>query len=160
VDVMTDEETIQFIADRGGRAKYVTSVCGGSLVLGAAGLLRGYESGCHWACLDALRMFGAKPVAKRVVADRNRLSGGGVTAGIDFGLTLLARLLGDDIAKTTQLAMEYDPQPPFNAGSPERAGAEITQKAKDWLGPMAGSLVKACEVAAKRMPQGSAPGNN
>jgi transcriptional regulator GlxA family with amidase domain len=152
VDVMTDRETIEFLADRGSRAKYVTSVCSGSLVLGAAGLLRGYESASHWACLDALRMFGAKPIRKRVVVDRNRYSGGGVTAGIDFGLTLLAALLGDDIAKTSQLAMEYDPQPPFDAGSPQKAGPQITQNVIKWLGPMQGKMLQACQQAAKNMP--------
>jgi cyclohexyl-isocyanide hydratase len=153
VAVMTDTETIKFLADRGSRAKYVTSVCSGSLVLGAAGLLRGYESACHWACLEALRMFGAKPVAKRVVVDRNRLSGGGVTAGIDFGLVLLAELLGEDLAKTSQLAMEYDPQPPFDCGSPAKAGPKITKAVIDWLGPFQGTMLAACSQAAKAMPK-------
>jgi transcriptional regulator GlxA family with amidase domain len=150
--VMTDRETIKFVADRGSRAKYVTSVCSGSLVLGAAGLLRGYEATSHWSCLAALQMFGAKPVARRVVADRNRLSGGGVTAGIDFGLTLLAKLVGEDLAKMTQLAIEYDPAPPFDAGSPAKAGPEITRKVRDWMGPLAGKMLKACAQAAKEMP--------
>lgn len=153
VDVMTDAESIAFLADRGSRAKYVTSVCSGSLILGAAGLLRGYESASHWACLDALRIFGATPVAKRVVVDRNRLSGGGVTAGIDFGLVLLATMLGEDIAKTSQLAMEYDPDPPFDAGSPAKAGPEITKKVIAWLGPFQGKMLMACQQAAKSMPK-------
>jgi cyclohexyl-isocyanide hydratase len=153
ISVMQDREIIQFMADRGNRAKYVTSVCSGSLILGAAGLLRGYESACHWACLDALHLFGAKPVAKRVVVDRNRISGSGVTAGIDFGLTLLAQMLGEDVAKMTQLAMEYDPQPPFDAGSPKKAGPEITKKVKDWLGSLDGKMLKACQTAAKAMPK-------
>lgn len=153
IAVMNDAETIKFLADRGRRAKYVTSVCSGSLILGAAGLLRGYESACHWSCLGALRLFGAKPVSKRVVTDRNRLSGGGVTAGIDFGLILLAKLLGDDVAKMTQLAMEYDPEPPFNAGSPQKAGPEITRMVKDWMGPFEGKMLQACEQAAKAMPK-------
>lgn len=152
--IMTDPEVIDFIADRGSRAKYVTSVCSGSLVLGAAGLLRGYEATSHWACLDALRVFGAKPVAKRVVVDRNRYSGGGVTAGIDFGLTLLAAMLGDDLAKMTQLAIEYDPAPPFEAGSPEKAGPEVVQQVRGWLGPFAGKMTQACLQAAKSMPKG------
>lgn len=151
-DVMTDDETICFLADRGSRAKFVTSVCSGSLVLGAAGLLRGYEATSHWACVDALRMFGAKPVARRVVVDRNRLTGGGVTAGIDFGLTLLATLLGEDIAKMTQLALEYDPQPPFSAGTPEAAGPEVTKQVRQWMEPFAAGMIHACSAAAKKMP--------
>jgi transcriptional regulator GlxA family with amidase domain len=153
VEVMTDAEVIRFLADRGGRAKYVTSVCSGSLILGAAGLLKGYESACHWACRDALRLFGAKPVARRVVVDRNRYSGGGVTAGIDFGLTLLAALLGEEVAKMTQLALEYDPQPPFDAGSPAKAGPEVTKKVKGWLGSLDGKMLKACQAAAQAMPK-------
>jgi transcriptional regulator GlxA family with amidase domain len=153
IAVMNDEQTIEFLADRGSRAKYVTSVCSGSLVLGAAGLLRGYESACHWACLEALRLFEAKPVAKRVVVDRNRLSGGGVTAGIEFGLVLLAELLGEDVAKMTQLAMEYDPEPPFDAGSPQKAGPEITGKVKEWMRPFEAKMLQACEQAAKAMPK-------
>jgi transcriptional regulator GlxA family with amidase domain len=151
--VMRDAEVIRFLADRGGRAKYVTSVCSGSLVLGAAGLLRGYESACHWACRDLLPLFGAKPVDKRVVADRNRVSGGGVTAGIDFGLVLLAKLVGEDVAKATQLAMEYDPEPPFDAGSPKKAGPAITKKVREWMGPLDGKFRRACEEAAKAMPK-------
>jgi putative intracellular protease/amidase len=150
--VMGDAEVLAFLADRGSRAKYVTSVCSGSLVLGAAGLLRGYESACHWACLDALPLFGAKPVARRVVVDRNRLSGAGVTAGIDFGLILLAHLLGEDVARMTQLAMEYDPEPPFDAGSPRKAGPEVTRMVQGWLEPFGAVLFEACEQAAKTMP--------
>ncbi len=120
---MNDSEVIGFLADRGSRAKYVTSVCSGSLMLGAAGLMRGYKATSHWACRDLLPMFGATPVDARVVVDRNRISGGGVTAGLDFGLVLLAKLLGEDIAKMTQLALEYDPQPPFHAGITQRGRA-------------------------------------
>jgi cyclohexyl-isocyanide hydratase len=129
---MNDAEVLAFLADRGASAKYVTSVCSGSLLLGAAGLLKGYQATSHWAARDMLSAFGAKPVDSRVVVDRNRVSGGGVTAGIDFGLVLLAKLRGDDAAKLTQLAMEYDPAPPFDAGSPQdrrtqnrRAGHEF-----------------------------------
>jgi cyclohexyl-isocyanide hydratase len=99
-------------------------VCNGSLVLGAAGLLEGYRSACHWMWRHYLPRFGAIPVAERIVRDRNRVSGGGVTAGIDFGLALAADLAGEEVAKTLQLAFEYDPQPPFDCGSPEAAGPE------------------------------------
>lgn len=142
--LMYDVETLKFLADRGSRVKYVTSVCSGSLLLGAAGLLRGYESTSHWSCLDALQLFGAKPVSERVVVDRNRLSGGGVTAGIDFGLVLLAQLLGDDGAKMTQLAMEYDPVPPFDAGSPDKAEPEIVSQVKKWMQPFEAKMLQAC----------------
>jgi putative intracellular protease/amidase len=151
IEVMQDPETLRFMADRGARAKYVTSVCSGSLILAAAGLLQGYRSGSHWAALDALSLFGAIPVKERVVTDRNRISGGGVTAGIDFGLVLLAKLLGDDVAKLTQLALEYDPQPPFAAGSPSKAGPEITKKALDWMAPVNADMIQVVQQAAKAM---------
>jgi cyclohexyl-isocyanide hydratase len=127
-DQLTDAETLSFLRKQGGQARYVTSVCNGSLVLGAAGLLRGYKSACHWMWRKYLPQFGAEPVAQRIVRDRNRISGGGVTAGIDFGLALAAELAGDEVAKTLQLAFEYDPQPPFDCGSPEKAGAELVQR--------------------------------
>jgi len=119
-----DEETLAFLRRQGEQARYVSSVCNGALVLGAAGLLRGYRSACHWMWRDYLPRFGAIPVAQRIVRDRNRISGGGVTAGIDFGLALAAELAGEEVAKTLQLAFEYDPQPPFDCGSPEGAGPE------------------------------------
>ncbi len=126
---MTDAEVLAFLADRAPTSKYVTSVCGGSLLLGAAGLLKGYRATSHWSARDALTAFGAEPVEGRVVMDRNRITGGGVTAGIDFGLVLLAKLRGDEAAKLTQLAMEYDPDPPFDAGSPKTAGPAIVEQA-------------------------------
>ncbi|MET0151111.1 MAG: DJ-1/PfpI family protein [Candidatus Binatia bacterium] len=127
--VVDDREVLAFLADRASRAKFVTSVCGGSILLGAAGLLNGYKATSHWSAREALRMFGAEPVDARVVVDRNRITGGGVTAGIDFGLVVLARLRGEDAAKLTQLAMEYDPEPPFDAGSPETAGPALVEQA-------------------------------
>ena len=127
-NLMADSEVIAFLADRGARAKFVTSVCSGSLLLGAAGLLQGYKATSHWAAREGLSAFGAEPTDARVVVDRNRITGGGVTAGIDFGLVVLAKLRGDDAAKFTQLAMEYDPEPPFNSGSPKTAGPAIVQQ--------------------------------
>src|SRR3984893_3056296 len=126
--IMNDSEVLAFLADRAPRSKYVTSVCSGSLLLGAAGLLKGYKATSHWSARDALRMYGAEPVDARVVVDRNRVTGGGVTAGIDFGLVLLAKLRGDDAAKLTQLAMEYDSEPPFDGGSPKTADPAIVQQ--------------------------------
>ena len=108
----------------------MTSVCSGSLLLGAAGLLEGYKSACHWMWREFLPSFGAEPVASRVVRDRNRLSGGGVTSGIDFGFTLAAELVGEEVAKAIQLGMEYDPSPPFDCGSPEKAGAQRVAHAR------------------------------
>jgi cyclohexyl-isocyanide hydratase len=128
IPAMKDPEVLAFVADRGARAKYVTSVCSGSVILGAAGLLRGYKATSHWAATELLPLFGAEIAEGRVVTDRNRISGGGVTAGIDFGLVLLAKLRGDDVARMTQLAMEYDPEPPFQAGSPKGAGAAMAQE--------------------------------
>ncbi len=108
-------------------ARYITSVCNGSLILGAAGLLRGKRAACHWAWRDLLPTFGAIPVAERVVRDGNVVTGGGVTAGIDFALTVMADIAGERIAKAIQLSVEYAPAPPFDAGTPERAGAEIAE---------------------------------
>jgi len=123
--VIDDPEALTFLKRRGERARYVTSVCSGSLILSAAGLLDGYRATTHWTSHDILEAYGVQAERGRVVVDRNRISGGGVTAGIDFGLTLLAELRGEMIAKATQLAMEYEPKPPFDCGSPEAAGPEL-----------------------------------
>jgi cyclohexyl-isocyanide hydratase len=131
--IMNDAEVLAFLADRGAKAKYVTSVCSGSLLLGAAGLLKGYKATSHWAARDGLSAFGAIPTDARVVVDRNRITGGGVTAGIDFGLVILAKLRGDDAAKLTQLAMEYDPEPPFQSGSPKTASPAIVAQAMSFM---------------------------
>jgi cyclohexyl-isocyanide hydratase len=130
-DQLTDSQTLDFLKRQGRDARYVTSVCNGSLLLGAAGLLHGYRSACHWAWRKYLPRFGAIPVAERVVRDRNRISGGGVTAGIDFAFVLAAELAGEDTAGTLQLALEYDPRPPFDSGSPEKAGMQRVQKLMD-----------------------------
>jgi len=124
---MQDEATLAWLRDRGARSGWITSVCTGALVLGAAGLLDGYRATTHWAALDLLPQFGATVVRERWVIDRNRATGGGVTAGIDFGLALMAELAGDDIARQTQLALEYAPAPPFEAGTPDQAGPELTR---------------------------------
>jgi len=105
-------------------ARYITSVCNGSLILGAAGLLKGKRAACHWAWRDLLPLFGAIPVAERVVRDGNVITGGGVTAGIDFALTVMADIAGERIARAIQLAVEYAPAPPFDSGTPEAAGPE------------------------------------
>jgi cyclohexyl-isocyanide hydratase len=148
---MNDEKTLEFLADRGSRAQWVVSVCTGSLVLGAAGLLRGYRAGCHWAFRDLLPHLGAEPVADRVVEDRNRITGGGVTAGIDLGLTLGARLRGEAFARTEELVMEYDPHPPFRTGSPTLAGAELTAATHDRMAPVHEVAREAALRAQKRL---------
>lgn len=122
---IADAATLDWVRHLGAEARWVTSVCTGSLVLGAAGLLVGYKAACHWAQRHMLPLFGAEPVAERVVVDRNRVTGGGVTAGIDFALTLTGLIRGQAHAKLVQLSLEYDPAPPFDAGSPERAGADV-----------------------------------
>ncbi|GKS02985.1 DJ-1/PfpI family protein [Sphingomonas aquatilis] len=123
--VIADDAAMAWVTRIGREAQWVTSVCTGSLILGAAGLLDGYRAGCHWGQRHMLPLFGATPVAERVVIDRNRVTGGGVTAGIDFALTLTALLRGEAHAKAVQLSLEYDPRPPFDSGTPERAGPDI-----------------------------------
>lgn len=151
VALMTDEETLAFLRKQAAGARYVTSVCTGSLVLGAAGLLKGYKSACHWSSREYLPAFGAIPVAERVVRDRNRLSGGGVTAGIDFGLTMAAELAGEEVAKTIQLALEYDPKPPFDSGSPEKAGPAVVTKLKERIQGMLQKRAAANQAAAAKL---------
>jgi cyclohexyl-isocyanide hydratase len=124
-DVIADDEAMAWVQSVGASATWVTSVCTGSLILGAAGLLDGYRAGCHWAQREMLTLFGAIPVDARTVVDRNRVTGGGVTAGIDFALTLTGMLRGEAHAKFVQLSLEYDPAPPFDSGSPANAGPEI-----------------------------------
>ncbi|CAG9295038.1 DJ-1/PfpI family protein [Celerinatantimonas diazotrophica] len=114
IELMDDDETLNFIREQAAHALLVTSVCTGSLILGAAGLLTGYQATSHWMSLDQLELFGAIPVKERVVHDRNRITGAGVSSGIDFALYVLKDLLGDDIAQEVQLGIEYDPAPPFS----------------------------------------------
>ncbi len=151
IALMTDDETLDFLRRQAAGARYVTSVCTGSLVLGAAGLLKGYRSACHWTSREYLAAFGAIPVTERVVRDRNRISGGGVTAGIDFGLTMAAELAGEDVAKTIQLVLEYDPQPPFDSGTPEKAGAERVARLKERIHPMLEKRSVANRAAAAKL---------
>jgi transcriptional regulator GlxA family with amidase domain len=109
-------------------ARYITSVCTGSLILGAAGLLKGKRAACHWAWRDMLELFGAIPDPARVVRDGNIITGGGVTAGIDFALTVLAEIAGEETAQMIQLGLEYAPAPPFNAGRPELAPLAVRER--------------------------------
>jgi len=127
--LMEDAETLAFLRKQAPGARYVTSVCTGALVLGAAGLLKGKRATTHWMSHEMLSALGATPVAERVVVDGNLITGGGVTAGIDFALRVAAEAFGEDLAKAIQLGIEYDPHPPFNAGSPEGAGPAVVDRA-------------------------------
>ena len=129
--LMEDEAVLQFLRARAPGAGYVTSVCTGALVLGAAGLLQGYRATTHWLSQDLLTLFGAEPADGRVVIDRNRITGGGVTAGIDFGLTVAAEMFGPLVAQEVQLMLEYSPAPPFSGGSPQSAPAGVVQSVID-----------------------------
>lgn len=131
-----DLELLAFLRKQGSTAKYVTSVCGGSIFLAKAGLLEGYRAACHWAGRTQLTALGVDFGTERVVVDRNRITGGGATAGIDFGLTLTSILYGEEIAKIIQLLLEYDPAPPFDTGSPEKAGSELVEKAMLYMQQM------------------------
>lgn len=147
IGCMNDPVVTGFLADRGARAKPVTSVCPDSLVLGAAGLLNGYRATSYWAVADLLPLIGATHAKGRVVRDRNRITAGGVTAGIDFGLELAALLRGEEEARGIQLTIEYSPQPPFRNGTPEEAGAARVADARSqrtWMGGRA----KAAALAA------------
>ena len=130
-ELMEDEETLAFIREQAANARYVTSVCTGALVLGAAGLLRGKRATTHWAFHSLLEPLGATPVHARVVRDGNLLTGGGITAGIDFALTLAAELVGERAAQAIQLEMEYAPAPPFDAGDPESAPAVVVNEVRE-----------------------------
>ena len=149
--LLNDPETLEFLKRKADEVRYVTSVCTGSLVLGAAGLLKGKRAACHWMSRDMLAAFGAIPDPARVVIDGNHISGGGVTAGIDFALTVAAKEFGDDVAKAVQLGIEYNPHPPFNAGSPEGAGATVEKAARDAAASRQQDRLAAVERAAKTL---------
>lgn len=124
---MADERVLEWLRSAHTSTTWTTSVCTGSYVLGAAGILEGLRATTHWAFLEGLASFGAEPVSERVVEDGKVITAAGVSAGIDMGLTLAARLAGDDFAKAVQLGIEYDPDPPFDAGSPGKAPAPVVE---------------------------------
>jgi cyclohexyl-isocyanide hydratase len=132
-DLMEDEAALSFLRKQAATAQYVTSVCTGSLVLGAAGLLKGKRATCHWAALEHLKPLGAIPVSEKVVIDGNIVTGAGVTSGIDFALTLAAILESEAVAREIQLQIEYDPDPPFDSGSPKTAARETLDTVKGRL---------------------------
>jgi transcriptional regulator GlxA family with amidase domain len=148
---MRDAATLAFLADRGARASWVTSVCTGSLILGAAGLLRGYRATSHWCVRDAvLPLLGAVPLDERVVFDRNRVTAAGISAGLDLALALAARLRGEEYVRTSQLVAEYAPQPPFAAGTPAAAGPAITARANAILADLTAGCRAAAESIVRR----------
>jgi cyclohexyl-isocyanide hydratase len=126
-----DAQTLDWIRTTGERAKWVTSTCTGSLLLGAAGLLQGYRATTHWGFIDLLSLVGATPVEERVVVDRNRFTGAGVTAGIDITLRIASEIAGREVAEMIQLQIEYDPDPPFRAGHPRVASSALVAKARE-----------------------------
>jgi cyclohexyl-isocyanide hydratase len=151
VAAMNDADTVAFVRACGSTARHVTSVCTGSLLLGAAGLLAGYEATSHWYVRDLLPLMGARLKAERVVIDRNRITGGGVTAGIDFALTLVSQMVDRRTAEAIQLRLEYNPSPPFNAGSPDTAPADILAMMKERIAPAQARRGEMIGRAAARM---------
>ena len=130
---LQDDRTLDFIADMGSRATWVTSVCNGSLLLGAAGVLKGYKAASYWYTREQLSVFGAIPTDARYVIDRNRATGGGMTAGIDFGLAMVGQILGEAAGRIFELLFEYAPQPPFGTGRPELADPDTLTAATKML---------------------------
>jgi cyclohexyl-isocyanide hydratase len=152
-ELLDDAAVIGFLRSRGEQAKWVTSVCTGAVLLGAAGLLRGYRAATHWFARDSLALFGAMPSNERWVIDRNRATGGGVTAGIDFGLAVLAQLAGPELARVVQLALEYSPRPPFRSGTPEEADPQTLATLRAAWGGERGQRIQSMLLAAsKRLP--------
>jgi cyclohexyl-isocyanide hydratase len=150
-DMVNDEEVLDFLRQQAAGARYVTSVCTGALVLGAAGLLSGYRATTHWAAMEFLAPYGATPAETRVCVDRNRITGGGVTAGIDFALTLVSILVDRPTAELIQLRLEYNPAPPFNSGSPDTAPPEILALMKEKIAPFHQRRNEANARAAARL---------
>ena len=130
LDLLGDSVALAFLADRGSRARWVCSVCTGSLLLGGAGLLRGYRAAVHWGAREVLAQFGAEVSSERVCVDRNRLTGGGITAGLDFGIAVAGHWAGDRMGRVVELLMEYAPQPPYGTGRPDLADPETLAAAR------------------------------
>jgi len=149
--LLNDEETLAFVRRQAAGARYITSVCTGSLVLGAAGLLEGRRATTHWMSLPMLAAFGCEPVAERVVVDGNVITGGGVTAGIDFALTVAGEWFGAEAARRIQLGMEYDPHPPYDSGAPDRADASLVAAVREAAAARQGEREAAVAQAAARL---------
>jgi cyclohexyl-isocyanide hydratase len=153
IDLMADDETLVYLRRVAENCTWITSACTGSLVLGAAGLLDGYRATSHWSSIDQLGFFGAIPLPERVVRDRNRFTGAGVTSGIDFALTIAAEVLGPRAAKEIQLQIEYDPAPPFKSGSPLTAELDIRDVVQDRIAPFIERRRAASKAAALALGQ-------
>ncbi|MBI0020428.1 DJ-1/PfpI family protein [Bartonella sp. W8097] len=125
---INNEPVLEFFRQEAIKTRFVTSVCTGSLILGASGLLKGLKATTHWSAMEFLPLFGAIPVQERVVVDGHIITAGGITAGMDFGLVIIAKLLGQETAKKTQLLMQYDPEPPFDCGTPEKAPNALVEQ--------------------------------
>ncbi|WP_020697641.1 DJ-1/PfpI family protein [Reyranella massiliensis] len=151
IDCMSDPEVLAFLADRGARAKWVTSVCTGGLLIGAAGLLKGYDATANWTVTDLLPLLGARHVDKRVVRDRNRMTGAGATAGLDFALALSGEMRGEEAARRVQLILEYAPEPPFSNGTPKEAGPERVAEMRKRRAGMDRQARAAAQAAGKRL---------
>ncbi|MBD2344263.1 DJ-1/PfpI family protein [Anabaena subtropica] len=151
VKMMQDMEMLTFLQQQAQIARYVTAVCTGSLILAAAGLLKGYRAACHWAFREHLILMGVEVSNERVVIDGNRITGGGVTAGIDFALAIAAILCGEDRAKFIELMLEYNPVPPFGVGSPEKAGSQLVQTVLDVANPLIQASNAASQKAASHL---------
>jgi cyclohexyl-isocyanide hydratase len=130
--LLEDHDTLQFIRSQASSVQYLCSVCTGAIVLGVAGLLKGKKAATHWMAMDMLPQFGAIPVQERVVWDGNIISAGGVTSGIDFALSILSHIFDTESAEMVQLYLEYAPAPPFSAGHPSTASAEIVERAREY----------------------------
>jgi len=150
-NLMEDEAALEFLRKQASSAKYVTSVCTGSLVLGAAGLLKGKRATSHWAAIDHLKLLGAIPVREKVVIDGSIVTGAGVTSGIDFALTLAAMLEGEEVAREIQLQIEYDPNPPFNSGSPCKAAPATLATVKARLSKLSEERLAVAARAGKKL---------
>jgi cyclohexyl-isocyanide hydratase len=158
--MMEHAPMLEFLRMQAAGARFITSVCTGALLLGAAGLLQGYRAATHWLAMDLLPILGAKPVHERVVIDRNRITGGGVTAGIDFGLVVAAELRGRDVAERIQLMMEYSPAPPFTSGSPASADAALIEQARATTSSNREQRRQIAERAAARLRRRIARGHD
>ena len=150
-EAMLDEAFMREIRRLGAQSRYLTSVCTGSLILAAAGFLHGKRAACHWAWRELLEPFGAIVDESRVARDGNIITGGGVTAGLDFAFTVLAEIAGEAFAQTVQLGLEYAPAPPFDAGRPELAPPQVLAAYNRRIGPVVAARRAAAEEAARRL---------
>jgi len=156
-ETLTDTATLDFVRWQAAGAKHMASVCTGALLLGAVGLLKGKRATTHWLSMDLLKVFGAEPVNDRTVIDGKIVTGGGVTAGIDFALQMVAELVGDEVARAIQLTVEYDPRPPFDSGNPNRADAALVAQVTKASEAMQAKRLAQVEKAVAALPKSDTP---